>query len=72
MPDYAAMYRQLLGAQADAIDELKRIAESLIKTHQLVEEMYVNAFGADIMALEHEDAQMEDLPGRAETKDGKH
>lgn len=72
MPDYAAMYRQLLGAQADAIDELKRITESLIKTHQLVEEMYVNAFGPDRIAPKHEDGRPEDLPGEAETKGGKH
>ena len=56
---------------ADAIDELGRVTQSLIRTHRLVEEMYVNAFGPDRMVLEHEDGRPEDLPGRAETKGGK-
>ncbi len=68
MPDYAAMCRRLPGAQADAIDELGRITQSLIRTHRLAEEVYVNAFGPDRMALEHEDGRPEDLPRQGRNK----
>lgn len=55
MADYPAMYRKLLGAQADAVDGLKTIMENLIRAHRLAEEMYINAAEPRIVALKRED-----------------
>lgn len=51
MADYRGMVFKLLAAQADAIDGLKEITDSLISTHQQVEEMYSNAPEPDIVML---------------------
>lgn len=51
MPDDSAMYRKLFQAQADAIDGLKEITDSLIQAHREVEEMYMNAPEHEILIL---------------------
>jgi len=65
MPDYPTMYRKLFNAQTDAIEGLQAITARLIKEHQQVEEMYIEAPEPTLTVLERKEPD-EDEPDKDE------
>lgn len=54
MPDYHAMYLKLFSAQADAIDALQATNAKLIRAHQEVEDMLINAPESEVILMKPE------------------
>ncbi len=51
MANYPAMYRKLFNAQTDAIEDLQAVTKRLIRRHQEVEELYINASEPELVDL---------------------
>jgi len=61
MPDYPTMYRKLFNAQTDAIESLQAITAKLLKEHQQVEGMYIEAPEPAIAFPERKKPDKDDL-----------
>ncbi len=51
MADYPMMYRMMFNAQTDAIEDLQAVTKRLIRRHQEVEELYINASEPELVDL---------------------
>ena len=57
MPDYQEMYRKLLGAQLDTINQLELIIEKLMETHRYILEVCIDAPPAQASSSGHKTAK---------------